>query len=73
MKTGIISFIIALISMILSGLAIYQFVAYINPPVTMDGHRYMPTSNILKSFVFSFIIAVIVFFAARKMIMRRNS
>lgn len=54
MKVNLISLLISIVSMILLVFIIYQIVNYITPPVTINGHRYMPTSNIMKSISYSF-------------------
>lgn len=73
MKVNLISLLISIVSMIQLVFIIYQIVNYITPPVTINGHRYMLTSNILKSISYSFSLSVMIFFITRKVIKRRRS
>lgn len=66
MKIYLISAFISIVMMILSAVTIYNIADYIDPPVTDDGHPYMPTENIAKSFIGSLILTAIVFIAAVK-------
>ncbi len=50
--------------MALSGIVIFNILDYIDPPVTKDGLRYMPTESIVKSFFSSLIIGAITFITA---------
>jgi hypothetical protein len=50
MKIYLISFLISLVMMALSGAVIFNIIDYLDPPVTEEGLRYMPTENLLKSF-----------------------
>lgn len=72
MKINLVSLLISIISMVLLAVLIYQIVSYVSPPVTVDGHRYMPTSNILKAVFFSFLFSVVIFFVSRK-ILKKNT
>lgn len=73
MKINLISLSISIVSMILLVFVIYQMVDYITPPITIDGHRYMPTSNVLKSVFYSLLLSIIIFFISRKVIKGRMS
>ncbi len=50
--------------MALSGAVIFNIIDYLDPPVTEEGLRYMPTENLLKSFFLSIITGAIVFIVA---------
>ncbi|WP_156172957.1 hypothetical protein [Chryseobacterium lactis] len=64
MKIYLISFLISLVMMALSGAVIFNIIDYLDPPVTEEGLRYMPTENLLKSFFLSIITGAIVFIVA---------
>jgi len=64
MKIYLISFLISLVMMALSGAVIFNIIDYLDPPVTEEGLRYMPTENLVKSFFLSIITGAIVFIAA---------
>lgn len=66
MKIYLISVLISIVMMILSAAAIYNIADYLDPPVTDDGHPYMPTENIAKSIIGSLIITAVTFIAAVK-------
>ncbi|CAH0292144.1 hypothetical protein [Chryseobacterium sp. Bi04] len=66
MKIYLISALISIVMMILSAVTIYNIADYIDPPVTDDGHPYMPTENIAKSLIGSLILTAIAFIAAVK-------
>lgn len=61
MKIYLISFLISVIMMALSGTVIFNILDYIDPPVTKEGLRYMPTESLLKSLFSSFIIGAVTF------------
>ncbi|WP_426477028.1 hypothetical protein ACP3T3_17370 [Chryseobacterium sp. CBSDS_008] len=66
MKIYLSSFVISLIIMLISTVVTYNFVDYLDPPLTEDEHRYMPTENIVKSLFLNFILGAAVFiFAVR--------
>lgn len=48
----------------LSGTVIFNILEYIDPPITKEGHRYMPTENLAKSSFSSLIIGAITFITA---------
>lgn len=50
--------------MAFSSVAIYNIADYMDPPVTPDGHRYMPTENIAKPLFLSMIIGAVTFISA---------
>ncbi len=50
--------------MALSGIVIFNILDYIDPPVTKEGFRYMPTESLFKSVFFSIIIGAVVFITA---------
>lgn len=52
--------------MALSGVIIFNILECIDPPVTEDGHVYMPTENLVKSFFSSLIVGAFVFISALK-------
>lgn len=52
--------------MTLSGTIIFNILDYLDPPVTEEGFRYMPTESLLKSLFFSFIIGAITFITAAR-------
>lgn len=49
---------------VLSGTVIFNILECIDPPVTKDGHRYMPTENLAKASFSSLIIGAVTFIAA---------
>ncbi len=48
----------------LSGTVIFNILDYIDPPVTKEDHRYMPTESLAKALFLSLIIGAITFIAA---------
>lgn len=58
---------------VLSGTVIFNILDYIDPPVTKEGHRFMPTENLAKASFLSLIVGAITFIAAvRIQRLRRN-
>ena len=47
--------------MSVSTVVTFNIIDALDPPVTEDGHRYMPIGNILKSLLLSFILGSFVF------------
>ncbi|MGH1520616.1 hypothetical protein [Chryseobacterium sp. JK1] len=66
MKIYLISFIISFFMMAISGVVIFNILQCIDPPVTEEGHVYMPTENLVKSFFSSLAVAAVVFISAVK-------
>lgn len=66
MKIYLLSFLISLFTMVLSGTVIFNIIDYIDPPVTEQGFRYMPTESLVKSFFISIITGAIAFIAAMR-------
>lgn len=64
MKIYLISFLISLVAMVLSGAVIFNILDYADPPVTKEGFRYMPTESLVKSFFISIITGAIAFITA---------
>jgi hypothetical protein len=62
MKIYLISLAISIVVMIVSTFVLYFTYDYIYPPITLDGHRYMPTSNVLKALFFSFLLSILIFY-----------
>lgn len=59
--------------MVLSGTIIFNILDCIDPPVTEEGHRFMPTENLAKASFLSLIVGAITFIAAvRIQRLRRN-
>lgn len=58
--------------MVFATVASYNIVDYINPPVTEEGHRYMPIGNIIKSIIGGFVSAVLAFFISIKVLRQRK-
>lgn len=59
--------------MALSGTFIFNILEYIDPPVTKEGFRYMPTENLFKSAFLSIIIGAVVFIAAVRIQRQRQN
>ncbi|MCS4305264.1 MULTISPECIES: hypothetical protein [Chryseobacterium] len=57
----------------LSGIVIYNILDYIDPPVTAEGFRYMPTESLFKSTFFSIIIGAVVFITAIRIQRQRQN
>lgn len=57
--------------MALSSVAIYNIADHIDPPVTPDGHKYMPTENIAKALFLSIIIGAITFISIARILRQR--
>lgn len=55
MKKVLISAIVSIISFIIFVIIFYNVFIHFSPPVTEDGRRYMPISQILKSVLVSLI------------------
>ncbi|WP_139166171.1 hypothetical protein [Chryseobacterium jejuense] len=64
MKIYFISFLISVFLIALSGTVIFNILDYTDPPITKDGHRYMPTESLAKASFLSLIIGAITFIAA---------
>ncbi|WET48584.1 hypothetical protein PYS58_18695 [Chryseobacterium indologenes] len=64
MKIYFISFFISVITTALSGIVIFNILDYLDPPITDEGFRYMPTESLVKSFFLSLFIGAITFIAA---------
>lgn len=64
MKIYFISFLISTVMIALSGIVIFNILDYTDPPVTKEGHKFMPTENLAKSSFLSLIIGAITFIAA---------
>ncbi|CAI8937028.1 Mechanosensitive ion channel protein MscS [Chryseobacterium sp. IT-36CA2] len=47
--------------MSVSTVVTFNIVDALDPPVTEDGHRYMPIGNILKSLLLSFVFGAFIF------------
>ncbi len=50
--------------MTVSTIASYNVIDYLDPPVTEDDHRYMPTENIAKSLFLGSVVGSVVFITA---------
>ena len=72
MKIYSISFLISIVMMTLSGVAIFNILECIDPPITEDGHRYMPTENLVKSFFLSIIAGAVIFIFAIRLQRQRQ-
>lgn len=72
MKIYSISFLISIVMMTLSGVAIFNILECIDPPITEDGHRYMPTENMVKSFFLSIIAGAVIFIFAIRLQRQRQ-
>lgn len=66
MKIYIISTVISLVVLFISIVLLYNFFIYIDPPITSDGHKYMPTEQVTKSIFCSLFISIILFFVSVK-------
>ncbi|WP_123862079.1 hypothetical protein [Chryseobacterium artocarpi] len=73
MKIYLISFLISIITMTMSGVVVFNILDYIDPPVTKEGFRYMPAENLLKSFFSSCIIGAVVFILAIRIQRQRRN
>ena len=72
-KRVLISAIISIISFIIFVIIFYDVFIHFFPPVTEDGRRYMPISQILKSVLVSFIFSIISFiFCIKKLKTKRQ-
>lgn len=68
MKT-IFTFIILNILSFIAGCFIFYFLLdYFNPPVTKDGHPYMPIENVMCSVIVAFVFTILFFVFIRKYI-----
>lgn len=52
--------------MTLSGIVIFNILDYLDPPVTKEGFKYMPTESLVKSLLFSFLIGAVTFITAAR-------
>ncbi len=57
--------------MSISTVITFNIMDCLDPPVTEDGHPYMPTENLVKSLFLSFVLGAFVFITAIK-IQRQN-
>lgn len=73
MKIYFISFLISVFMITLSGIVIFNILDYIDPPVTVEGFRYMPTESLFKSAFFSIIIGAVVFITAIRIQRQRQN
>ncbi len=58
--------ILSLLISILLGIIAYNFLIYLYPPITEDGHKYMPTQNLFISFLISLVLFPIIYFFISK-------
>ncbi|MDR6923263.1 hypothetical protein [Chryseobacterium sp. 2987] len=72
MKIYLISFLISIAILIITMVAVYETADYISPPVTTDGHRYMPTGNVFIALVYGFLSAILSFFISVRILRRRQ-
>ncbi len=59
--------IVAVLVFILSVFLLYNIFIYYSPPITGDGHKYMPTEQIVKSIFFSVTLSIIIFIICWKL------
>lgn len=71
MKATFTSLFMSTIFFIFGYFILYFLFDYLNPPVTQDGHKYMPIGNVLYSGIISFIAAVLFFMLIRKYLNRK--
>ena len=72
-KKVLISAIVSIISFIIFVIIFYNVFIHFFPPVTEDGRRYMPISQILKSVLVSLIFSIISFiFCTKKLKTKRQ-
>ncbi|MCS3867721.1 uncharacterized BrkB/YihY/UPF0761 family membrane protein [Chryseobacterium ginsenosidimutans] len=71
MKATFASLFMSIIFFIFEGVILYFLFDYFNPPITEDGHKYMPIGNIFYSIIISFIASVLFFILIRKYIKRK--
>ncbi len=73
MKIYLISLLISIVLMVFSGIIIFNIIDYLNPPVTEEGHRYMPTESLAKSLFLSAIIGAVVFISILRIQRQRQN
>jgi hypothetical protein len=73
MKIFFISCLISAISLLIFSFILYNIFIYFEPPVTIDGHKYMPTRHIVKSLFFSFIFSIVIFTLIKKKLIKKES
>lgn len=71
MKTILISIAISTLLFIVFTVIFYNIVVYFYPPITEDGHRYMPISQIVRSIFMSLALSVICFIFCVKKLKKR--
>jgi hypothetical protein len=72
MKIYSIAFLISIVVLAVSIVVVYEIADYMNPPVTEDGHRYMPTGNVFITMIYSILFAVLSFFISARILRRKN-
>ncbi|STD10965.1 Uncharacterised protein [Chryseobacterium carnipullorum] len=72
MKTTLISLLISLAFFSVGYWLIYLALISINPPVTYDGHKYMPFKVILQSGIISLILSIILFIFVHRYFKKKN-
>lgn len=72
MKTTLISCLTSFFFFIITGWLIYLTLEFINPPITNDGHRYMPIKSVLESVIISFFLSILFFIFIRKYFKKKN-
>lgn len=68
MKTIFTFIILNILSFIAGCFIFYLLLDYFNPPVTKDGHPYMPIENVVCSVIAAFVFTILFFVFIRKYI-----
>jgi uncharacterized BrkB/YihY/UPF0761 family membrane protein len=71
MKATFASLFMSIIFFIFGGVILYFLFDYFNPPITEDGHKYMPIGNVLRSVIIALISSILVFILIRKYVKRK--
>lgn len=66
MKTNLISLLISFCFFIISYWLIYLAFNFIDPPITSDGHKYMPIKSVLESGIVSLFLSIFFFIFIRR-------
>ncbi|SHE98285.1 hypothetical protein SAMN05443633_102455 [Chryseobacterium arachidis] len=71
MKATLASIIMSTLFFIASYFILYLLFDYFNPPITEDGHKYMPIGNVFYSGITAFTATILFFIIIRKYIKRK--
>ena len=72
MKATFTSLFMSTLFFIFGYVILYLLFDFLNPPITDDGHRYMPIGNVLYSGIITFFTSMLFFILIRKYLKRKS-